>query len=85
MLAAAEIGVAVLLGGKGLGRKSLVLMGAVAERLLRRVAAGAPVIGLSRLDGHGIRGFLGNWGSGIGVSYWVNASSSPVRAIIARR
>ena len=60
VLAAAEVNGSILLGGVGLGGEAAALVGAVAERLGRTLAAGAPVVGLACLDLDGDGGFLGD-------------------------
>src|SRR5271157_652599 len=62
LLAAAEPGGRGLLSGEGLRRHADRLVRAVAERLVRRPAAGAPVIGLADFEVLPVRRLLGDDG-----------------------
>jgi hypothetical protein len=58
MLAGAEVNGAVRLGFIRHRREGGTLVGAIAERLVLAMAAGAPVVGLAGFDEDGDRGLL---------------------------
>jgi hypothetical protein len=62
VLAGAEVNGAVRLGLIRHRREGGTLVGAIAERLVLAVSAGAPVVGLAGFDEDGDRGLLRNVG-----------------------
>ena len=60
VLAGAEVDRAISLGLIGNGRERRTLVGAVAERLVLAVSAGAPVVSLTGFDEDGDRRLLGD-------------------------